>query len=491
MRLRGDRMCRAVVVAAIVMMLAPAVWAAPVDLGMASGSRAGHAWLVVPLPPDRVGTDEAGDIVAILAHTAPRRPDAPGGSAYGAAQIFRRLTQIPSSVAAIDQTLYLLFPPTDDDESARIRTVSALPTGIAEYWRQEPLGRYGVIPSPDGLDDVTELSELNGELVASDGSSSFVLRDNVWVVINTDHADAGNEIEIDRDGGVCVVRRGDGVVCDFDAPPGASLVAATVPAAHQRLVIAWIAPRFDADPDARGIVGDPLELAMVEVSLDTGRIWHEGAVNAVAPVAAQELRYLATGLVILMAAAIAILLKPAPDAGLAHLPAGTCLAPLGQRGLAWLIDVSLVSILASFITGVPLSKLVGPEILIGSEPGWTLLPSIAFLGLVYGVASEATAGRTIGKLLAGCWVTRVGVPETGGSKEAAKAPNLVALSPGLSASFVRNAVKWVLPPVAMLIVFDLSGRHRGDVLSRLAVVTSLTEEDPTGNDEEGIGPDSG
>jgi hypothetical protein len=46
--------------------------------------------------------------------------------------------------------------------------------------------------------------------------------------------------------------------------------------------------------------------------------------------------------------------------------------------------------------------------------------------------------------------------------------------PTLVQALVRNAVRWLAPPLAALVLFDPNWRHPGDVLSRTVVLTAAT-----------------
>ena len=92
-------------------------------------------------------------------------------------------------------------------------------------------------------------------------------------------------------------------------------------------------------------------------------------------------------------------------------------------------------------------------------------------GLVLGVMGEVLIGRSIGKLLTGCEVVDVRV--TGSISH-----------PQFWQALVRNVIKWVLAPAAMLGLMDAQGRHRGDSMSRTAVVVEEPDEDPEGLGDE-------
>ena len=81
---------------------------------------------------------------------------------------------------------------------------------------------------------------------------------------------------------------------------------------------------------------------------------------------------------------------------------------------------------------------------------------------------EAGFGRSPGKALLGIEVVRMSRGES--------AFTGLVVRPSLVMCLVRNAIKWIMPPVAMLGLLDPELRHRGDVLSRSAVVVKYEDE---------------
>ncbi|MEM7622637.1 MAG: RDD family protein, partial [Planctomycetota bacterium] len=175
---------------------------------------------------------------------------------------------------------------------------------------------------------------------------------------------------------------------------------------------------------------------------------------------------------------------PAADAEVFVLPDGVALAGMGPRVAAAALDLVLAATVASMLLGIPISALFGPGLLLEPTRAWTLVPMVMLVGLAGGTMFDTVFGGTPGKLLTGCRVCGPGDPMTPGTA-APDAPasetedgRIRLRSLGFSRSLVRNAVKWVLPPVALLVLFDRSGRHRGDVLARAAVVEPAIPDTP-------------
>jgi membrane protein YqaA with SNARE-associated domain len=100
-----------------------------------------------------------------------------------------------------------------------------------------------------------------------------------------------------------------------------------------------------------------------------------------------------------------------------------------------------------------------------------ILLTLATIGVVIGTLTEWLFGRTPGKLITDCEVVAIvsGAETTQNKGDVAR--------PSLASCLIRNCVKWFLSPVAMLALFDDSGRHRGDQIARAAVVVEIRDED--------------
>ncbi len=124
--------------------------------------------------------------------------------------------------------------------------------------------------------------------------------------------------------------------------------------------------------------------------------------------------------------------------------------------MAGAIDLSVAIVAAALIVGdVGIAGLA-------DAPIGDLRTILAAIGIAFGhgVLGEWLFSRTMGKALLGCRV--VSTATRGGSS--------ARLS--VRQSFVRNFVKFVVPPVAALGLSDPNGRHRGDVLAATVVVIS-------------------
>ncbi|HYF15105.1 MAG TPA: RDD family protein [Phycisphaerales bacterium] len=246
-----------------------------------------------------------------------------------------------------------------------------------------------------------------------------------------------------------------------DAPTGVRVVGSHT---QDRAALVWTLPLRSA--------ADSPRLRAAVVSLATGRVLADEEIGVDGPVASSDYRFIA--IVLLYMAGITLLLTLRPRDGAAlNLPNGYSLAEPGRRLVAGTIDLVFgLAIAALILRRPPMEVLTLGALDLLTEPeGQTLL--LAWLGVCVagGTITEWLTGRTPGKALCSCNVVRVDTP----ADRAAR--------PSLRAAFLRNLVKWCLPPAGLVAVWAPAGRHRGEEYSRTCVVVA---DDP---DDESAGPD--
>jgi uncharacterized RDD family membrane protein YckC len=234
-----------------------------------------------------------------------------------------------------------------------------------------------------------------------------------------------------------------------------------------RVVLAWMAAD---EATVAGAARAKTHPELREISVFTGRVMYSGPGKGDAPVSAQEVQLLAGALVGIMTVVLFIVLRREPDDGAFHLPQGTSLAEPGRRFMASVLDLALVLLVASRLWEFPLTDLLVPVGLLSGQSLWVIGTALG-LGLAVGTLSEWLTGRTLGKLITGCEVIDVRPREQ------------VLHRPHFWQSLVRNAVKWLVPPVAVLGLMDSQGRHRGDSFARSAVVIRVEESPETPGNE--------
>jgi hypothetical protein len=238
-----------------------------------------------------------------------------------------------------------------------------------------------------------------------------------------------------------------------------------------RIVVVWTEIETPSTEPSKGLVSSsPKKSYQVrEVSAATGRVLYEGLAKSMGPVSPQDLRILSVVLLVTMAVALVLVLRPDPSDGVITLPEDTFLAEPGRRLLASLADAMIAWWIASLVWGIELGESLAPANMLG---GATLLVAGTTLvvGWLLGTVGEWRGGRSLGKLLAGCEV--VSIDPVLPLKPEGPLPR-----PSLWRSVKRNAIKWFLPPVAMLGLFDQQGRHRADMMARTMVVIRVEPQE--------------
>ncbi|MGD1914741.1 MAG: RDD family protein [Phycisphaerales bacterium] len=217
-------------------------------------------------------------------------------------------------------------------------------------------------------------------------------------------------------------------------------------------------------------------LVIEEFSLDTGRLFFVGPAVFDGPISPSDLRILLVLMVLVSASLLLFVVRTSSEAKPFVAPPGCVLAPPIPRLLAGLADGFLALLL-----GGELSRVLPPgwlAVRIGAD-ALDFAPLVLGLaiGLVGSALLEAATGRTRGKLVFGLAASRSG--ELDGRPIGPRRP-------GLGPSLARNAVKWLLPLVAIAGLMSPLMRHRGDSMAGLGVIGEAAEP----ASESSSGPDS-
>ncbi len=490
-----------------------------------------HAWVVLARPAsvvegDAEAAEGSGALRGVLAHLPPRAvPGEDGvepGADAGTARRARDLTRMPEAVAASGDRVVIVFAPEAEDRPRRVLGLRAVATPLADIWAFDPAERLNAYRSLEAGGELRGVGFVGDRLVALVGGTLWALD---GAGLNADWGAVGVEVAPDArlysDGGQAMLawQEGEGVrasalelgeegfalapasvlsgglvtglpdlmaggdlvwtraegerlsvwswrpgsggarvVGTYDAP-GADLVAAAAGERGTRLAVVG----------RRVVEGDegPVGFDLLELSLVSGEVLHEGPVQRALPVSAQEFRILASVLLALTAVTLLIAIRPAADPGVCVLPEGWSLASPSTRAAAWSVDLLLVWWGVGWALGRGPLDFLGVEMLLNPQAGWLSVPLVLATGAMLSTACEAVFGRTPGKALFGCRVVRCVEGDGVGTLR----------PPSVGRLFLRNLVKWMLPPLAALAVIDGSGgRHRGDGLARAAVVTRVEEE---------------
>lgn len=492
--------------------------------GDAATDSASHGWLVVQVP---------GETVASLAHVPPRTPtqhSAPAPS--GRLRAVASLTHRPTHLAADGESVYMLFGP-EATGKRQIMMLSIRPTGVRDLWIRSPETRFVLVGTIDDVERVyglavhdgqlqavvqkagevelwtrvgsawtkSESPEISGETPisvfesetglhiveqASDAWQMHTLSGGEWSEVQIQRPDSVSDIRIVGVWRDEVIALGgyEGRSAVWSLGPAEPLMlgvidpvgeqsAASVLHSTGRLVLAWSVPGevtegVNSGLPAPEVVPNPVR-RIVEFSLIEGRSLYAGPANVTVPVSPNEFRLLAFSLLLLMAVVLLVVLRPPGEAGVAMLPPGLAIAGPGRRLAATAIDGFIGLLIVSRVMDLSVVEVLGPLALpaTGSLDVGPLAMAI-LINIAHCSVSEAFFGRSVGKTMTGLIVARVDVA-SGGLPAGQFRP------PSIGRSFVRNMIKWVLPPVAMLALSDPSGRHRGDLLARSAVLTRANE----------------
>lgn len=205
-----------------------------------------------------------------------------------------------------------------------------------------------------------------------------------------------------------------------------------------------------------------------EISAHTGRVLYAGPAKSLGPVSPTDLRLLSTALLATMGVVLLLVLRPDPSDGVVTIPPGFALAEAGRRFFAALADTAMALWISSVLWGIDMGTILSPDGMIGGET-WVVVGSGIGIAIVMGTIGEWRTGRSPGKLLTGCEV--ISIARTGLVGEAGHVPR-----PGFWRALERNVLKWLLPPMAMLGLFDQQGRHRADMMARTLVVVRWEED---------------
>ncbi len=250
------------------------------------------------------------------------------------------------------------------------------------------------------------------------------------------------------------------------APAGAAVVA--LPSSG-RAVVMW--------SEVKTLPGNKVvqHTEMSEVSIHLGTEFYRGPSRKPAPLSTDDLRLLVVLLIAFMGSILVVLLRPIPDGKEPVLPEGASLAEPSRRALAGLVDLAIAATITLKAFDISLDQLTSISHWM-SMPGIEIVLSIFIVGFVLSTMGEAMIGRSLGKLFSGCEVISLLKVKGDEGDEDEQATFRQIL--------VRNAVKWLVPPIGLSILFDSGLRHRGDMLAGTAVVVWAPEED-----DEADGPD--
>lgn len=503
--------------AALWMMLASGAVGQSVSVGSGASTPVSHGWVVL-----------RGEDGALLAHVPPREAG-PGfeAGAAGSVRPARPLAEVPDFVAAVGDRVFLVFPARhrQDGSERSVLTLRAEPTGIGGLWVDLPGGGFESRPALPARGRLVDVAVAGGQLHAMQRAAGSIVVERLgaqgWEPLPTIPMLEGQEPQTVAmvslgDRPVVAARFSEGTLAwawdgstawdlvtlaDWDrfwsgswrrswgdevivGVPGEGGVQ-TVWAVGERA--AWM---LGALPSVEGggvvLLASSGRLVAVgreqaaegakpaagaarsaEMSLVTGRVVFDGPAPQRVPVTADEFRMIVGMLLLVMVAALLVIVRPGSGASWG-VPDGWALADPGRRLLASLVDGLLMAWVVGGLFGVSVRAVVTLEVVVHPDGSWLALPATLAAGWLVTSVLEASFGATPGKWIFGIrvWQARAGVPQR----------------VTLFWCLVRNAVKWLIPPVAAMAVLDPDGRHRGDSAARAVVGVRVEEsgvEGPT------------
>ncbi|MEQ8769915.1 MAG: RDD family protein [Phycisphaerales bacterium] len=445
----------------------------------------GHAWAVIQL-------DDGARLVHLPPRALTQRP-----AAAGSVRSARELKEMPVACAAVGDRVYLAFRDGQRHSVLSGRAVEA----VGGLWTLSPDGRLDAHPStPEGTLVGFVGSDLGPTALVRDGDDfqlARMTRDG-WDLISMPEgvepaaivrwqaapgvlSATGELWALEAEGWTRVamppvrLERGDrlyglGARIVSVRPEEGRVAIRTHDATGDQLIARLEDPPADAAMTPIGLDGgrfaliwrEPGEDAryrMMELSLATGEVFYDGPPIPIMPVSQGEFRVLAALLVVVAAAVLLIAIRPAGSRELV-LPPTTALAEPGRRFAATFVDLLVALFVVARVFGVSIMDIATLTVIF-QPVGWWALPGVLVVGWAVGSLFEAVFGRTFGKFLLGCRAVR-----GDGSGD----------GPGIWRSVVRNAIKWFLPPIPALSLFEPDAPHRGDAIAGVVVVIDVEAE---------------
>lgn len=478
------------------------------QVGSVSAARSdvpSHAWAAV----------ERDDGVLIV-HVPPRDSDGISEPADpGSVRPVRPIKEMPDAIAGVGDRAYLFFPPSGTPQGPirRVLSFRSVPAGLAGMWTDVPHGLLDPMPPLRArgrlIDVAADPAGVLYALTRGPGEIQlWAMHDDEWHGVELPETLPQTEplaiamlsfgegvllAERDADRTRAWTRDAAGVWASFELDDwsrfwqatwrrgmGQEVVVGVPGESPDQPAAVWsLAPgretklgNVEATPggatvllpsSGRLVALRPSEEGMTlqELSLVSGRVIFEGEAPSTVPLPVGEFRLIVLTVLLVMSAALFVIIKPGEERPWT-VPDGWVLADPGRRLLATLFDVVLTASIVAPVFGVSTRQLLIGEVLVHGGHAWVALPTLAVSGWIAMSVWESLLGLTPGKFVMGLRVYRA----TAGP--ARRVPIFWCL--------VRNGVKWLVFPAAMLALADPQGRHRGDAAAGAAVVSG---EPPT------------
>ena len=466
----------------------------------------------------------------LLVFIAPRDADPSSAPPIDAAppgqvQSMRSLgSRFPAGVGAIAERVYLVYPPVyaNDRRIMRVYSADATPGAVGGLWLVDPLNRLNAhepIETRGTLSDLEASADALWALLEEDNGPRLLRFDgNAWAAvdlpesINDRRLDlvtiADRVVLVDRVGvafSASLYNAAEKTWEPFESTLSLGLHTQLLSGRRAITALDWdedgkararawsaagvftIAEGMDLSPDARYSVLDSSQtlvgmlmlddepaadnvprasVEIVEYDLVDGVQRYRGPPSASSPVSPEEFRFLIGMMMLIMSGVLIVVIMPDRSDAM-QIPDACVLADPGRRLIATMLDAVLVASVVGWFFDVSASEILTMAVIVRPDNAWAVIPITMIVGVAASTMSEWLLGRTLGKVLVGIRVVR--------------AQPGALVRPRLWSALVRNAIKWILPPVAALALIDPEALHRGDRASRTLVV-SPRPADPISSD---------
>lgn len=223
--------------------------------------------------------------------------------------------------------------------------------------------------------------------------------------------------------------------------------------------------------------GERLEIR--EVSSRTGRVMYSGEDRREGLIGQTEFRALALMMLVVMTAVLVFVLRAEPE-GRVRLPRGWMPADALRRAVAAGLDYVPSAIASAAVMHADSMSLVSVTRVINGEADLRALALALAIAAGHCTVCEWLWGWSLGKLLVGVRVTslreRQGAGDGDGTGTEREGEDEGLRRLALWQAVVRNVVRWAMPAVGLLMMFDGARRHPGDLAARTAVVMAADDE---------------
>lgn len=301
-----------------------------------------------------------------------------------------------------------------------------------------PLWKQGAIAAPRSSES---LLSAGGQIIAASRVDSDTVRLRLL-------RGAGAAPEGAAPGATAAAPANEASAYELVDVPGVGAHYAVIPTGD-RVNVVWM-----RDSDRR--------LLVHSVSATTGRVLHEGFARTEPLVTGAELQRMVLLLGTVLLTILLFVLRPeAADRQVITLPPGAALSDPWRRIAAAMIDLLLPMAVCAWVFGVPARDMAAAMVFSSSASlrGFVVFLLAVGVTVAHSALGEAMSGRTLGKAIFGC-----------------RSVSVSGAIPTVWQALVRSALKWLFPPLAMLMLVDPSRRHPADVAAKTVVIVRVRDD---------------